>query len=323
MAAACNESECTVMQTGVCLRNNDANTCPNRSEVSAAQAYESTNPPLHEPIAHARFPSSLALNPEEVRRLASGRYCYVVGILGLPASGKTAALVSTYLLLGKAKLKGFSFRDSKSLRALDEISHGARVWKEGQPVEQMTVHTELTDERTPGFMHLRLRRESDERVFDFLLPDLPGEWSSSLIDNDRVDRLGFLHAADVIWLMVDGEELKSKRHYTVHRTQLLLARLAAFLSRRPAVSFVVTRRDYGAPDQGAIDELKSEATRLGFPNEVVAIASFKTGGHSNAGAGLSELIAGICEKSPLATDFWPSQIPVSDRAMLKFRNVHQ
>lgn len=319
MNRPCSIPECTVAQTGVCLQNNDAEACPNRTAPETLLDVDASIAPLDGPVAHARFPSSLTLGPDELQAVAARRYCHLVGILGLPGSGKTAALVSTYLLLGKGKLKGFEFLDSKSLRALDEIAHGAREWKQGQPFEQITAHTELADDRTPGFMHLRLRRERDQRAIDLLLPDLPGEWSTALIDTERTDRLDFLQGADALWIVIDGDELKGRRNLIVHRTELLLARLAAFLTRRPPVFFVITRRDYGAPEQEAVDALTKEAAKFGFSATISAIASFKTGSESKPGFGIAELIDSVGRVDGAAPEFWPATPRSSGRAMLRFR----
>src|SRR5206468_4014081 len=109
-------------------------------------------------------------------------------------AGKTAALVSLYLLVSRDKLGGRHFADSRSLMGFDQISHGARRWNEGALPDQLTVHTELGDDRSAGFLHLRLRSDDGETV-DILLPDLPGEWTAALIDSNRVDRLEFLKTA--------------------------------------------------------------------------------------------------------------------------------
>jgi len=75
--------------------------------------------------------------------------------------------------------------------AFEEISRGARRWNEGHQPDQMTSHTELSSDRSPGFMHLRLRQTSTNESADILMPDLPGEWTTSLIESNRVDRLNF------------------------------------------------------------------------------------------------------------------------------------
>ncbi len=207
MANGCSIAECTFAETGVCLENNPPEQCPNRATASAQATPASVGsipPPLTAPDEKPRFPPSLTLGGSEASELMSGRYCRVVGILGAPDSGKTASVASLFMLLSREKLSGFRFADSRTLMALNEISQGARRWNKGSPPEQMTAHTELAEDRDAGYLHLRLRRIKDGDVFDFLLPDLPGEWSDSLIDRNRTDRLAFMKAADVIWLMADG-----------------------------------------------------------------------------------------------------------------------
>ncbi|MEH2469277.1 hypothetical protein V1281_001472 [Nitrobacteraceae bacterium AZCC 2161] len=88
------------------------------------------------------------------------RYCTLIGILGDPDSGKTAALVSLYLIASYTQHEGFGFADCRSLMAFNDISQRARHWNEGAPPDQMTVHTEAPDERTAGFLHLRLLCET-------------------------------------------------------------------------------------------------------------------------------------------------------------------
>src|SRR5262249_55699493 len=146
----------------------------------------------------------------DIEQMMASRYVTVVGILGEPETGKTACLASLYLLVANAMLDGWTFADSRSLMAFESIARGARRWNDGHPPEQMTVHTEMADDRQPGFLHLRLRRSSDGRVVDFALPDLPGEWTKQLVRASRSDRFEFLRAADVIWLLVDGRDLANK-----------------------------------------------------------------------------------------------------------------
>ena len=54
---------------------------------------------LPAPEEAGRFTSSGALGLDEVRALMRKEYCQVIGLLGEPDSGKTACLVSLYLLL--------------------------------------------------------------------------------------------------------------------------------------------------------------------------------------------------------------------------------
>lgn len=325
MAGTCNQDNCTVAETDTCLLGNDPKTCPHRTASASVEAQ--IEPPLSEPAKRPRFPLSLTLTPDLTREMMGGRYCHVVGIVGAPDAGKTAALVSTYLLTSRGRLSGFEYADSRSLRAFDEISQGARHWNEGKLPDQLTVHTELADDRTAGFLHLRLRPAAGADSVDLLLPDIPGEWTTALVDSSRVDRLQFLKRADVIWLMVDGLQFAkpATRQLALHRTKLTMQRLAALLDPSPPVILVTTRRDKAAsvgPD--VVEALKAEAISRGIDLEFLEIASFADVGETTAGAGIPELIAAsIRRPGSSSPDFWPAPsraAATESRAMMRYRN---
>jgi Double-GTPase 2 len=249
----------------------------------------------------------------------------LVGVLGSPDAGKTAILVSLYLLLCRGKLQDFKFADSVTLRAFDEISRGARRWNGGQPPEQMTNHTEDPDERTAGFLHLRLRDRKSGARHDILLPDLPGEWSTSLIDSNRVDRLNFLKAADVIWITVDGRQLiqSQTRQQVLHRTGLLLQRVSEFLNPKvPPVFVVISHNDEGNPSDASLQKLQAEATRLNLAIKILQVASFSDNDAVAPGMGIAELIdASLASSSSTASGtLWPDSIGIDGtRQFLNFR----
>jgi hypothetical protein len=278
--------------------------------------------PLKEPTKNPRFPLSLTLTPAQVRELMVTRYCRLVGILGAPDAGKTAALVSLYLLLARGRLAGIQFADSRSLIAFDEISQGARRWNEGKLPKQLTVHTEMKDDRSAGFLHLRLRPDGEEPV-DVLLPDLPGEWTTDFLDSGRVDRLHFLKGADIVWLMVDGRQLSASntRQWALHRTKLLIHRLAALVTPSLPVILVITRRDSGAIDSQTLDELSAEALTSGLTMSTIEIASFAEAGVVVPGTGIRELVFASIRPVTDGPAFWPNSAPSSGqgRAIMRFR----
>jgi hypothetical protein len=324
MSTACRQESCTVGETGTCLLNNDPATCPHRikgdSNVSSNVSGEIA--PLKEPTKNPRFPLSLTLTPSQMRELMATRYCRLVGILGAPDAGKTAALVSLYLLLARGRLAGIQFADSRSLMAFDEISQGARRWNEGKLPEQLTAHTEMKDNRSAGFLHLRLRPEGEESV-DILLPDLPGEWTTAFLDSGRADRLHFLKAADIVWLMVDGRQLSTpnSRQWALHRTKLLMHRLATLLRPSPPVILVITRRDSGMIDPRTLDELLSEALTSGLTMSTIEIASFADAGDVAPGTGIRELVFASIRPTMDVPAFWPDSTPPSGakRAIMQLR----
>jgi hypothetical protein len=324
MADGCKEKECTVAQTGVCLLNNDPKTCPQRIDSENALPADVANElkDLAKPPQNPTFPASLSLSLAQANVLMAGQYCRLIGILGPPDAGKTAMLVCVYLLLAAGKLAGFEFRNSRSLRALDEVSRGARRWKVGDPPGALTQHTEAPDERTAGFLHFRLaQREGD--VVDILFPDLPGEWSTSLIDLNVSDRLDFLRSADAIWIMLDGLELsdRSKRQTALHRAGLLLQRVRAlFPNDLPPLRLVISRFDQVQLEPEKYNSLIEEAQRLGIVLSVSQIASFSENVAIEPGAGIPDLLGTLSEHSGLNVETWPTTgNTYNHRQMLRFR----
>lgn len=325
MVGTCTQENCTVAETGTCLLGNDPKTCPRR--IGSASVEAQIEPPLSEPVQRPRFPLSLTLTPDLTREMMGGRYCHVVGIVGAPDAGKTAALVSTYLLTARGRLSGFEYADSRSLRAFDEISQGARHWNEGKLPDQLTAHTELADDRSAGFLHLRLRPADGSDTVDLLLPDIPGEWTTALVDSSRTDRLQFLKRADVIWLMVDGLQFSrpATRQLVLHRTKLTMQRLAALLDPIPPVILVTTRRDKVAGlSPEIVAALNTEAADKGLDLQILEIASFADAGETMPGAGIPELIAASIKRTGGRSDsFWPASSrsqAMEDRAMMRYRN---
>lgn len=308
----CTNTECTVAETGICVLNNEPNECPFLSaavdsDLEGDAASRTADPVSASGETMASFPSSLALGLEEARGLMGREQCRLVGLLGEPNSGKTACLVSLYLLLAGDRLEGFKYADSKSLMALDQLSRGARSWP-GEMPEQLTSHTELGDDRTAGFLHFKIVRQCDAVRLNLLIPDLPGEWTTSLIDSGRTNRLGFLRSADAVWIMVDGQTLTSKfqRQGTIHRTSLLMSRLSTHLgSVLPDIRLVVSRRDLGEPSVQTLRELGRRATTYGIDLSVNRIASFSRTRETVGGEGIPDLVTQTAAADSNNDVFWP------------------
>lgn len=337
----CDAAECTLPQTGICLRNHsDPADCPahqaaverlrrdagettgNNDDGDQGQPVPTTGDPvLAAPVEMPSLPRTGTLSLRDADKLMSDRYAHVIGIVGLPDAGKTACIASLYLLLAHGSLKGFSYADSRTLMALEEISRGTRRWNDGNPPEQMTTHTEMEDDREAGFLHLRLRRDADRRKFDLLMPDLPGEWSRSLVADDDADRFAFMRAAEVVWLMVDGRELiqAQTREWAIHRATNMVERLAGVLpTQRPRLILVSSWRDKGELAEATLKRVQDYAGAFGFVVESESIASFSDTGVT-AGKGVAELIErslGFVGKRP---DAWPGRETLrSHRAFLSF-----
>ena len=339
MNLVCSFEGCTVSETGTCALEWDPNTCENivgnkpLSDADTVQTHDpdsiiSSNslggPVLERPSDGAAFPSSRTLGPDTISELMAKRYVTVVGILGDPESGKTACLASLYLLISNSKLSGWTFADSKSLMAFQEIAQGAREWNQGRPPEQMTTHTQMADDRRPGFLHLRLVRESDGRKVDFALPDLPGEWTTELVSKARADRFEFMKAADTLWIVIDGRALAERERVqgAISRLGQLARRLEKHFSGLiPRLVVIITHRDRSELDAKVHSRLSAELEKYDVEAEIIQVASFSKNADIKPGHGLAEVLdATVAPRA--SSKVWTSRSsPSNSRLYLSYRRT--
>ena len=167
--SSCRLSECTFNVTGQCVMNRPVEECSNRwvpgepvggtnvdgeadggdravgTEAEGVIASDLGGAVLTSPDETPRLPSSLTIGLEDATALMMQRHTTMVGILGLPDSGKTACLVSAYLLLAKGGFEGYDYADSASLMAFEQISRGSRHWTKGDEPGQLTVASLVGD----------------------------------------------------------------------------------------------------------------------------------------------------------------------------------
>lgn len=325
----CKKDGCTLADTGVCIFNNTPEFCPERLQsIGEDEGNVGTNPQIAGPVLEAppeggKFSHSFTLSVHTATEMRKSRDCKTIGILGIPNTGKTAFLVSLYLLLAGKRFDNLEFRNSKSLMAFEEISRGTRKWKEGEPPEQMTMHTEIKDERTAGFLHLKLFSKRHNRILQFLFPDLPGEWTNSLVTSNRTDRLSFLRDASVIWLMVNGQDISNPktRMNAIYRIEVLIDRIFEFLgSDIPKIEIVITHLDKsGSVVQKLEDLLENYKTKdlIITLKETAAFATPESG--LLAGHGIEKLISELFDVTPSKPiDFWPpTSLSQNDRSFMK------
>ena len=343
MTRVCSLDGCTVVETGLCALEKEPDTCPHRA--AALEAYGASDalpddhveqinmdehdeiggPVLASPSEVPSFPRSTTLSPAVIEEMMSRRYVTVVGILGDPESGKTACLASLYLLISNAQLQGWNFADSRSLRGFEDIARGARRWNEGEPPEQMTVHTELDDDRQAGFLHIRLRTDKDRKRIDLAFPDLPGEWTDSLIRTFEADRLDFLNSADVIWIVVDGSTLadREKRQVAINRLGQLAGRLCALVrNTMPRLLLVVTRQDKADISSENLRRIEHELAKHDLSAEVVPVAPFSDNPEVVPGFGLASLVHTTLGAKRSPPPLWPStDARPGTRSFLSFRRA--
>src|SRR5581483_837792 len=122
-------------------------------------------------------------------------------------------------------------------------------------------------------------RDTGER-FEFLLTDLPGEWTRNLINNaDNEKQFGFLRRADGIILVIDGPSIMAhtSRHAEVLRAKVLLSRLVNDVKvdlRTPLVLLVSKADKIEGAVPVDIETIKGLAQQLGFSPVVILASAF-------------------------------------------------
>jgi hypothetical protein len=207
----------------------------------------------------------------------------------------------------------------------EDIARGAREWNEGNIPDQLTVHTELPDDRRPGFLHLRLIRQSDGRSVDLALPDLPGEWTKDLISTTKVERFEFVKSAEAIWVVVDGRTLadREKRGGLITRIGQLAGRLQTiFDGAVPRVTIVTTHRDAVEVEASVLQRLATELAKKSVVASVVQLAPFSDDAENiKPGHGILDLISATVSPEPVPQPLWPqSGKPATGRSYLDYRS---
>ena len=308
----CENEDCTYNETGLCVLEHEPPDCPRLVAGFEIGGGDSGEEGLDEPVDEGgvdtvALPRSDTLSLDDVRSLMRNEYCLLVGLVGEPDTGKTACIVSLYLLLAQRALQGYSFSDSRSLVALDELARGARMWAGSMP-DQMTTHTKSPDGTAAGFLHFKLRCKDCGDLVHVLIPEIPGEWTSSLIDRNRTDRFGFLKSVEVIWLMLDGRALVrvERRQYAMHRADMLLGRLMESLAPEvPSVRLVISHYDSGKPPEHVEQGLRELGVRYGIELTINYIASFSRDSKVAAGTGIAGLIRATIGEPGESGGFWP------------------
>lgn len=274
----CSKPDCTVSATGTCLLGKAS---PQECEFySAAPLFPSDRPgqDLKTESAERTFHAGSELGTLDVLEVSSGSYAHVVGLLGPYRAGKTCFLLSLYLMASRQLLpEGYLFRRSLTLQGFEDRAHRLREWRGGPLPEKLADHTILADDRRPGFVHLGFVRHGEP--IELFLSDLPGEWTTDLMDRaDTAVRWEFLKRADGIIVVFDGTELTgTDRFVQVTGAQHLFQRFKETLgipTDIPLVILVSKADEIEMQKPEVLDEIERSARELGFRPRVILCASF-------------------------------------------------
>ena len=346
-ASKCQNPDCTVADSGVCLEGHEhyAVDCPfyRTAMVEAAssgqpdKAVSRATPGGPGDGGHRLFWSGLELGADEAESIMKARYGHLIGLVGPTGVGKTCYLSSLYLKAGSRTepLSAYRFAGSFSLQGFEDRARGARYWRDGQLPQRLSERTLRQDPRQPGLMHIQVAEvDPPGSLYDLFLTDLPGEWFERLVDDaSSADRLGFLARADGILLFLDAERLlePESRNDEVHRAELLTLRLVETLHVAPSTPLVIVVAKTDAVEKpiGAefslpgVDRVCRRASDVGFLPEVEYTASFsRCPGVIRSGHRVEEtlraVLRGIDTQTFVESERSLGAMPSSDRLFARF-----
>ncbi|WP_367395150.1 hypothetical protein [Cupriavidus sp. Agwp_2] len=256
-----------------------------------------------EEFTHVTLHAGMELGLSDINDLMREKHSHLIGILGNTDAGKTLFLTALYLLFtsGAIRQHGYAFAGSRTLPGFEARARATRKWQAGSMPERMSYHTVLSDPRSSGFLHLDIYHRPSRHHSRILLSDLPGEWTTSLVNSVRhADRVGFLARADGIIVLIDATELSesSLRHIAIDRTRQLIDRIAFIGPATGARLFIVASKADRIKMQrpAAVDHLVQYAIeRHGFDARGAVVASFSGDEKIESGTGVFELVRAICE----------------------------
>lgn len=311
-AVICDEINCTVKTTGICLLSHpELSKCPHYRDGEEV-------PPSRTPIPDAKPATAQSIVPVEKRSsrsfhsgselglldaadISRGTYTQLIGVLGCHEAGKTCFLSSLYLLAsGNALPNGYLFKGSETLQAFEDRALGLREWEDGKLKEKIVDHTVLADTRQPSLLHLAIREaEGSRRSSSLLLTDLPGEWTDKLVARKNFsEAFRFLHRADGIILVVDGNVLSSgERHAELQKFRNFVERLVKDVkvdTKMPFVILVAKADQIGNQMPSAAEELREYVGTFGFYAIAKLAAAFsRVPAEVKSGTGVFEAIEAI------------------------------
>jgi len=286
-AFTCSKQDCTYALTGTCLESiiEPTSNCPNLTVKGTAPPIAPTDlrdeAEAHEEYVR-QFPPGLELGLQDIARIMRSRYARLIGVLGQVEAGKTCLFTSMYLrLTGRHMCPHFRFVTSETLLGFEQRARHLRDWSSGGVPEQIVDHTQLGHSRSPAFLHLAISDQVGRR-HDFLLPDLPGEWTTRLLsDAGTSERFSFLYRSDAVLIVVEGPRFSNPRTRNNAITDVthLLDRLAndIRLAKFTPVILAVTKCDKtDGKIPAELDRVVAVAADHGYSVTPVALAAFPT-----------------------------------------------
>lgn len=318
MALSCSNEQCLIGETGICFKTGEQRPCENAIGIESEIERLANPSVLNGGDASERLSiyPGIELGLEDVSKLLNEGSGFLVGILGDVDAGKTCFINALYLLFssGAAECHNLAFGGSFTLLGFEDRVRGARRWEAGRMPDRMSVHTNVADARSAGFMHLDVFRVDEPSRASLILSDLPGEWTTQLIHNARhSDRFEFLKRADATIIMIEASNLVDPtiRHSELERQKTLIDRLVPLTAKGRPLLIVVTKADeIDLQQPELLKELVAHAVHSGFVVSSQLISSFSSNAAIPSGSGVLEVVGTLLACTQPKP---PSEEPLGER----------
>lgn len=244
-ARTCTNGDCNFAVDGKCVEGYDVEECPHVLKISVTEIEEAEEPeaPRNQPAEMINLSLGEALDRASASSLQRCRISRAVGIIGPNDAGKTSLIASVYDLLQEGPISEVGFAGSSTLIGFEKICHDARAAsrREAPHMERTSAGADAT------FFHIDLRPSGGE-VVSLFIGDRSGEdYLAAADDLSRAQGFFELRRADVVTLLVNGEQLASSeyRHEVKAMTPQIVDALveAGSFRRGCRLAVVLTKND--------------------------------------------------------------------------------
>jgi energy-coupling factor transporter ATP-binding protein EcfA2 len=246
----CNQPECKVAETGVCLEGLEIEKCTHKTIIDGQTdenilGNEGSGTKEKKEDDNLKFTySGDALLIEETNIVVSSSLTRLVILAGNAKSGKTTLLASLFQIFQeKSSFAGYKFAGSTTLIGLEKRCYKSRIASQRDtPDTDRTVYVEHDE-----FIHLKVRKAQENKV-DILFTDISGERFKSLSDSqDECKKFGLAKRADHFVLFIDAFLLSepSAKHSTKTNCMNILRGLieSEMLEKNTYIEIVFSRWD--------------------------------------------------------------------------------
>jgi hypothetical protein len=306
----CNQKQCTVRTTGLCLEGLKVEECPHSSlfidDDNTIAIEEDGEITISAPAFS--FYSGEDLKEEEISNITFSKTCKLIVLMGDPNCGKTSLLGSVFDQFNKGAFADYLFAGSRTLVGFERKCYLARLAS-----GRTTSDSERTKASYFHYLHIAIRKQDlSNKIQHLLFADIAGEQFRMARDYEKeMQQLKVLRRADHLFLIADGELLidLAQRHSAKEDVFKLLGRALQtnMISEHSTLNVLITKLDLitHRNQEDYISSFFIEPLIKRFPkiNKVIKVAARPKYGNIQPGTGLDEFLRVVVSEKKLGSEY--------------------